>query len=194
MNRRNAKTRLCGYRAGVLGVNVLGVSGTRPLLGLRKQPGRLALAFMRTPRSLYHHGWGWLLDDTFLLIAHRGRKTGRRRETVAMALAGERNGGEIVVCSAWGADTEWIRNLRAGPALEIRIGRESYVPEQRFLAEDESVHVVLTFRQRHPLRVRLISAILGWGDLGSEAVVREFVRTRPFVAFRPSRQKTVIAK
>lgn len=159
----------------------------RPLLGLRRQPGRLALALMRMPRPLYHHGWGWMLDHTFLLIAHQGRKTGERRETVAMALAYEPDTREAVVCSAWGPNTEWIRNLHAGPALEILIGRESYVPEQRFLSEDESVAVAAEFRRRHPWRVRLFAAILGWGELSSETAVREFVQTRPFVSFRPTR-------
>jgi deazaflavin-dependent oxidoreductase (nitroreductase family) len=128
-----------------------------------------------------------MLDHTFLLIAHQGRKTGKRRETVAMALAYDPDTREAVVCSAWGPNTEWIRNLRAHPALEIQIGRESYVPEQRFVSEDEGVRVASEFRRRHPWRTRLIAAILGWGDLGSEAGVREFVRTRPFVAFRPAR-------
>jgi hypothetical protein len=70
--------------------------------------------------------------------------------------------------------------------LQIEIGRESYVPRQRFLSEDESAAVVAEFRRRHPWRVRLFAAILGWGDLSSEAAVREFVRTRPFVSFRPA--------
>jgi deazaflavin-dependent oxidoreductase (nitroreductase family) len=161
--------------------------GSRPLLGLRGQPGRVALAAMRLPRPLYHHGWGWLLDHTFLLIAHQGRKTGKRRETVAMALTYDPDTRETVVCSAWGPYTEWIRNLRAHPALQIRIGRESYVPEQRFLSEDESLAVAVEFRRRHPWRLRLFAAILGWGDLASEPAVREFVRTRPFVSFRPLR-------
>ena len=159
----------------------------RPLLGLRHQPGRIALAAMRLPRPLYHRGWGWLLDHVFLLIVHQGRKTGKRRETVAMALIYDRDTREAVVCSAWGPNTEWIRNLRARPALEIRIGRESYVPEQRFLSEDEGVAVAAEFRRRHPRRVRLFAAILGWGDLSSEMAVREFVHGRPFVAFRPAR-------
>ena len=30
----------------------------RPLLGLRRQPGRLVLALMRLPRPLYRRGWG----------------------------------------------------------------------------------------------------------------------------------------
>lgn len=158
----------------------------RPLLGLRRQPGRLALALMRTPRPLYHRGWGPLLGHTFLLITHQGRKSGKRRETVAMALSYDPKTREAVVFSAWGPNTEWMRNLRAHPALEIQIGRERYVPEQRFLSEDEAVAVGTEFRRRHPLRLRLFATILGWGDLNSEAAVREFARTRPFVSFQPA--------
>jgi len=160
----------------------------KPLLGLRRQPGRLVLAVMRMPRPLYRRGWGWMLGHTFLLIAHEGRKTGRRRETVAMALAHDPETREVVVCSAWGADTDWIRNLRTHPALEIRIGHDSYVPEQRFLSEDESARVATVFRQRHPRRARLLGLILGWGDLSTDDALRDFVRSRPFVAFRPERE------
>ena len=158
----------------------------RPLLGVRDQPGRLALAAMRLPRILYHVGWGRLLGHTFLLITHQGRKTGNPRETVVMALTFDPVTQETIVCSAWGANTEWMRNLRAHPALRIEIGRESYIPEQRFLSEDEAVAAALEFRDRHPRRLRLIAAILGWGALGSEAAVRELVRRRPFVSFRPA--------
>jgi deazaflavin-dependent oxidoreductase (nitroreductase family) len=160
---------------------------SRPLLGLRQQPGRVALAAMRLPRPVYHRGWGWMLDHVFVLIVHQGRKTGKRRETVVMPLAYDQETREVVVCSAWGPNTEWIRNLRAHPALQIEIGRESYVPEQRFLSEDESMAVAAEFRRRHPWRARLFAAILGWGDLGSESAVRAFVRNRPFVSFAPVR-------
>lgn len=158
----------------------------RPLLGLRRQPGRAALWLMRLPRPLYHRGWGRLLGHTFVLIAHEGRRTGKRHETVAMALAHDPDTREVVVCSAWGPNAEWLRNLRAHPALEIQIGRETYVPEQRFLSDDEAAAVATAFRDRHPRRLALISTILGWGDLSSDAAVRELVSGRPFVAFLPS--------
>jgi hypothetical protein len=102
-----------------------------------------------------------------------------------MALAYDPQTREAVVCSAWGANTEWMRNLRAHPALEIRIGSETYVPLQRFLSEDEAVAVATEFGNGHPRRLRFFAAVLGWGDLGNEAAVRELVRDRPFVAFRP---------
>jgi deazaflavin-dependent oxidoreductase (nitroreductase family) len=127
-----------------------------------------------------------MLDHVFVLIAHAGRRSGRRRETVAMAAAYDPETLEVVVCSAWG-NSGWIRNLRAHPALEIQIGHHAYVPEHRFLSADEAVAVVTAFRARHPHRLRLIAAILGWGDLTTEEAVREFVHDRPFVSFRPAR-------
>lgn len=162
------------------------VRNRRPLFGLRRQPGRLALVFMRTPRPLYRHGWGWLLGHTFLLITHKGRKTGKRRETVAMALTYDPDTREAVIFSAWGPNTEWMRNLRAHPALQIQIGRDTYLPEQHFLSEDEAVAVALEFRRRHPWRLRLFAVILSWGDLSTEPAMRDFVRSRPFVSFRPA--------
>jgi deazaflavin-dependent oxidoreductase (nitroreductase family) len=163
------------------------VRSTRPLFGLRRQPGRLVLVLMRTPRPLYRRGWGWLLGHTFLLITHQGRKTGKRRETVAMALTSDPDTREAVIFSAWGPNTEWMRNLRAHPALQIQIGRDTYVPEQHFLSEDEAVALAVAFRRRHPHRWRLFATILGWGDLASDEAVREFVRSRPFVSFRPAK-------
>jgi hypothetical protein len=104
-----------------------------------------------------------------------------------MAMSWDAGSHEAVVFSAWGRNANWFRNIEAHPALAIEIGGESYVPEQRFLSEDEGVAVVVEFRRRHPWRTRIACALLGWGDLGSEAAVREFVRSRPFVAFRPRR-------
>lgn len=156
----------------------------RPLLGLRRQPGRLALAIFRMPLPMYRAGWGWLLGHTFLLLVHAGRKTGKPHETVAMVLGYDHVTGEAVICSGWG-ETDWIRNIRAHPALRVQTGRRSFVPEQRFLTEDEASAVALEFLRRHPWRVRLASRVFGW-DLGSDAAVRDFVQNHPFVALRPT--------
>jgi len=158
---------------------------SQPLLGLRRRPGRLALAVFRLPLLLYRRGWGWLLDDTFLLLVHAGRKTGKRYSTVAMVVKYDARTHEAVICSAWGQDADWIRNIRAHPALQVQIGRDSFTPQQRFLSEDEGLAVLAGFRRRHPRRLRLMASVLGWGDLGSDAAVRDFVSTRPFVSLRP---------
>jgi len=140
----------------------------------------------RLPLALYRRGWGGLLGDTFLLLVHAGRKTGKLQSMVAMVLRYDPRTREAVICSAWGHDADWVRNIRARPAVRIQIGPDSFTPAQRFLSEEESVAVVAGFQRRHPGRSRLLSAILGWGDLRSDTAAREFVSTRPFVSFRPA--------
>ena len=158
----------------------------RPLLGLRRKPGRLALALFRMPLRAYRHDAGWLLGRTFLEFVHTGRNTGQRYHTVAMVLRYDADAHEAVICAAWGPDTDWVRNLRAGPAARVRIGRESFTPQHRFLPENEAFDVAAQFRREHPARLRLLSAILGWGDLRDDAAVRGLIHTHPFVAFRPA--------
>jgi deazaflavin-dependent oxidoreductase (nitroreductase family) len=158
----------------------------RPLLGLRHRPGRLALWLFRMPLQAYHHGKGWMMGHTFLLLTHCGRNTGRPHDTVAMVLRWRGDTEEAIVCSAWGPGTDWIKNIRQRPATQIEIGQDVFVPEQRFLSEQESLGVVEECLLEHPWRFRFIAKVLGWGDLRSEATVHEFVQARPFVAFTPS--------
>lgn len=158
----------------------------KPLLGLRRRPGRLALAVFRIPLPLYRHGWGWLLGHTFLLLVHAGRKTGKPYSAVAMVLRYDPGTHEAVIFSAWGQDADWIRNIRARPALRVQIGRESFTPRQRFLSADESLAVVAGFLRQHPWRARLATRVMGWDDLRSDTSARDFVSTRPFIAFRPA--------
>jgi deazaflavin-dependent oxidoreductase (nitroreductase family) len=127
--------------------------GSKPLLGLRRRPGRVALEVFRLPQLLYRHGWGWLLGDTFLLLVHAGRKTGKRYSTVAMVLQYEPRTREAVICSAWDREADWIRNIRAHPALQVQIGRQSFIPEQRFLSQDESLAVLAGVPASAPAQV-----------------------------------------
>jgi hypothetical protein len=60
------------------------------------------------------------------------------------------------------------------------------VPEQRFLSEDESFAAAVEFRRRHPWRLRFLARVIGWEDLRSGVAIRDFVRHRPFVSFRPT--------
>jgi hypothetical protein len=72
----------------------------KPLLGLRRKPGRLALAMFRMPLRAYRHDAGWLLGHTFLEFTHTGRKTGQPYETVAMVLRYDADAHEAIICAA----------------------------------------------------------------------------------------------
>ena len=126
------------------------------------------------------------MGRTFVAFTHTGRTTGRPHETVAMVLRYDQTTGEAVCCACWGAETDWYRNLRAHPAVRVQLGGETFVPQQRFLTEQEAADVLIAFRRAHPHRLRLMRTLMGWDDFGDDAAVREFVHTRPFVAFRPA--------
>ena len=164
----------------------MNVRSDRSLLGLRRRPGRFALAVFRLPLNAYRHDAGWLFGHTFLELTHVGRKSGQPHDAVAMVLSFDDDTREAVICAAWGSSTDWFQNLRAGPAASVQIGRVRFVPDHRFLSDDEAFDAAVAFRRRHPYRLRLVSAILGWGDLRDDASVRAFVHDHPFVAFRPS--------
>ena len=138
------------------------------------------------PLRAYRHDAGWLLGHTFLQFTHVGRRTGKPHDAVAMVLGYDAAAREAVICACWGPECDWYRNLRAGPAVDVRIGRDAFTPQTRFLTDAEATQVVAAFRRAHPYRLRLMSAVMGWGDLGDDHVVRGFVGTHPFVAFRPS--------
>ena len=157
----------------------------RPLLGLRRRPGRLAVAVFRLPLKAYQHNAGPAVGRTFLAFTHVGRTSGRAYQTVAMVLRHDPASGEAVIVAGWGPQTDWYRNVQAHPAVRVQLGGQTFTPQQRFLTDEEAFHVVVQFRREHPHRVRFFSAVLGWGDLRDDERVREFVRTHPFVAFRP---------
>jgi deazaflavin-dependent oxidoreductase (nitroreductase family) len=158
----------------------------RPLLGLRRTPGRLALAVFRLPLKAYQHNAGPAMGRTFLAFEHVGRKTGRTYQTVAMVARYDRATGEAVITAGWGPQTDWYRNLQVHPAVQVQLGGQTFTPQQRFLTDEEAFDVVAQFRREHPHRVRFFSTVLDWGDLRDDARVREFVRTHPFVAFQPA--------
>lgn len=158
----------------------------RRLLGVRTTPGRLALWVFRTPLPLYRSGWGWLLGRVFVAVTHVGRKSGTPHLMTAMVLRRDPATDEVVIFSAWGPNTDWIRNLRVHPAAKVQLGRTEYVPVHRFLTDEEAHDVVAEFIERHPWRVRLARRVLGWPDLHDEVALREFISTRPFVAFKPA--------
>ena len=158
----------------------------RPVLGLRRKPGRLALVLFRMPLGAYRHDAGWIMGHTFVQFTHIGRKTGQPHEAVAMVLRYDNASREAVICAAWGPETDWYRNLRTAPASKVQLGRDAYTPEHRFLTDNEAFEVAVQFRREHPRRLRLLSKILGWGDLRDDDRVRGFIQTHPFVAFRPA--------
>ncbi|MGE5139569.1 MAG: nitroreductase family deazaflavin-dependent oxidoreductase [Rudaea sp.] len=158
------------------------------------KPGRwLRLAF-KLPVYLYRLRLGWLLGHQALLLTHRGRKSGRVYQTVLGTVRYDPHTRGCIVASGYGANADWYRNIQAQPALEIEIGRERYVPRQRFLPDDETVAELLDYERRQPRWVNRINhslsrQMLDLGYVPTEQGVREFASQIRMVAFEPQSNK-----
>ncbi|MCC6178056.1 MAG: nitroreductase family deazaflavin-dependent oxidoreductase [Chloroflexi bacterium] len=115
-----------------------------------------------TPNLLYRFDLGWLAGHRLLQITHRGRKSGQLHRTVVEVVRYDSRSHESIVFAGWEGRTDWYRNIQAAPALAVRTGRTRYVPEQRFLTDDEAVRELASYARRHPWLTRyLLGSLLG---------------------------------
>jgi deazaflavin-dependent oxidoreductase (nitroreductase family) len=154
----------------------------------RPRPARWAKPLFDAPTWLYGHRLGWLLGRRFLSVTHVGRTSGRLYETVLEVVVHDRDTGERIVASAYGAEADWFQNLQRAPARLVQTGRDRFVPEQRFLEPDEVRAVAARFREDHPLEARVANRVMAAigavpKDAFPDAV--ELFASFPMVAFRP---------
>jgi hypothetical protein len=123
-------------------------------------PERLLLHALRAPLWAYQRDLGFLLGKRFVYLAHQGRLSGLRCETVLEVVRLDHETGEVVVIAARGNRSEWVRDVRAGRALELRIGHLRFAePEHRFLPAEECRSLLVGLREAHPLGWRLLTAV-----------------------------------
>jgi deazaflavin-dependent oxidoreductase (nitroreductase family) len=127
------------------------------------KPRGVLRLLLRTPIWLYRARLGWLAGHRLLYLAHRGRRTGARREVVVETVRYSADTPEAVVVAAWGKNPDWYRNLQAGPAIEVRIGRHRWTaPHHRFLDGTETHRTLLDYQRAHPHAWRRIAPLLGF--------------------------------
>lgn len=128
-----------------------------------RKPAGLVRSLLRLPLWLYRVRLGWVAGHRLVYIAHRGRRTGVRREVVAEVVRYQASPPEIVVVAAWGGTPDWYRNLAAGPAIEVRIaGQRWRRPAHRFLDGAETLRTLRAYQNAHPQAWRRIAPLLGF--------------------------------
>jgi deazaflavin-dependent oxidoreductase (nitroreductase family) len=153
-----------------------------------KKKGTLWYLFL-APVYLYRWQLGWLFGHRLLLLTHVGRRTGLRRQTVLEVVEYRKEGPEVVVVNGFGPESDWLRNIEAGPGEEVTVGSEHFAATHRFLGEEEAMRVIQGYEHRNrfiaPIVRRGLSWMLGWQYHGGEGNRRRLVRQLPLLAFRP---------
>ena len=125
----------------------------------------------KLPTLLYHAHLGWVVGHRFLMLTHRGRRTGWVHETVLEVLHYDPVTQESVVFSGRGRRADWYRNITAHPVL----------------TGEEATRFISQWAREHRWEARLVAPVLrrlGWS--GAEAATHHgFPRDAVLVAFRP---------
>lgn len=159
----------------------------RPVSWLAEPPHGFLRVLLGTPRYLYRAHLGWLLGHRFLLLTHLGRKSRLVRQTPIEVVRYDPLTREATVGAAWGERTDWYRNLRAGGALRVEIGRERFLPRVRFLDEAEMRSVLADYFRRNRWAGRWAGPRLFGERLDREEGQRAFAMVLRGVAFSPTR-------
>lgn len=152
---------------------------SRDKASLPKRPQGLQRLFLRAPVWIYRLRLGRLLGRRFLLLRHRGRRTGAVHETVLEVIG--RGGDEVFVISGFGPRSDWLRNIRESPPLLVETGGRSFVPDARFLDVEEAVSVLGLYAERN----RRAASILGKRLYGGEFDPRRLAGATTVVGLRP---------
>ena len=151
------------------------------------KPTGLVRALLRAPIWLYRLGLGRLAGHRFVYIDHRGRRTGKRRETVVEAVRYFPAIPAAVVVAAWGKHPDWYLNLRAAPALEVRVGAQRWGhPRQRFLDSAEALRILQDYQRAHPHAWKRLAPLLGFPADADDPRWPEAASTMKAIAFAPS--------
>lgn len=152
---------------------------------LPPRPAGLRRLLFRLPVYLYRLRLGWLLGRRLLLLRHRGRRTGRTHSTVLEVIKYDPAGEESFVVSAWGKKTDWYRNIKANPPIDVETGWRRYVPVVDFLRPGDGYDVLTDYERRNPRAARFFIGLVGVEYDGSEEARRRLASVFPVLSFRP---------
>lgn len=153
------------------------------------RPGPILGRALRLPAHLYDIGAGRLLGHRFLLVTHRGRRSGRLYRTMLEVVRWDPEKQEAIVMSGFGQRSNWLLNVLAGGAVEVRIAATRFEPAVRSPEREEAVRVLADYERRNRLAGPIVRAVLsrlaGFRYDGSAAARYRLVEALPLVAFNP---------
>jgi deazaflavin-dependent oxidoreductase (nitroreductase family) len=148
-----------------------------------RRPGVLGRLFFRAPLVLYRIGLGGLMPVQ-LLLTTVGRKSGRPRRAVVDVLRHDAATDTYYVVSAYGAHSDWYRNLQANPTLRVQVRWRKFSARAATLPKEEAEEVLLDHWRRHRLYSRVTLRLVGL-KAGSEGEVRAAAGKLRVVAIKP---------
>lgn len=149
-----------------------------------RPPRGLSRLLYRFPVLLYQAGLGRLFGGRFLMLTHIGRISGRPRYAVLEIIRREETNKACYVLAAFGEESDWVRNIRAHPEVEVTIGGRQLKMTAEFLTVNDAEREVLDYARRSPYAARQLPRLIGYQVDGSEEGYRQLARQLLVIRFR----------
>lgn len=128
-------------------------------------PRGLARLLARLPILVYRLGLGRWLGHRFLLLHHRGRKSGIDRTVVLEVLHYQPADGSYLIASGFGEKSDWWQNLRASPRTRIEVAGSTHEVLAVFLQTTDASRELELYAEEHPIAARILFAIFRDGSV-----------------------------
>jgi len=146
----------------------------------------------RFPILLYNLNLGWLFGERALLLEHRGRKSGIIRKVVVEVVDHDVQKGSYTVAAAWGNQSDWYKNIKAEPNVNVEVGTKRFAALAKTLSADDAAHHLNAYAARHPFALRQLgSHLFVFKSHDTGQIIKSLTEAIPFVEFIPVRGKAV---
>ncbi len=139
--------------------------------------------FLHAPTWVFRSRLGFVFGKRFLMIEHRGRKSGHLYRTVLEVAGRNPEAGEWIVTSGTGPNADWYRNIGAGGVDAVWIGSRRYQADVRFLEAPEAAEVMKRYEAEHPKTAAKLMESMGVSYDGTDEGRVEMMSQIPMVAF-----------
>jgi deazaflavin-dependent oxidoreductase (nitroreductase family) len=151
-------------------------------------PSKVLRFGLRLHIWLYRLRIGWLLDNRFLMVTHKGRISGQLHQTVIEVVQYDKSTDSYYAVSGWGAKADWYQNIQKSPLVTIHVSGRSFQARAQFIPLTKAIEIIEDYISKHTLAFKELSTLfLGEQSLPNKDAARRLTEKMPMVAFRPMR-------
>lgn len=153
-----------------------------------KRPSGITRLLFRAPIWLYRWNLGWLMGNRMLKMTHTGRISGEPRQVVLEVVKHDPASDTYYIAAAWGDRSDWVKNIRANPQVQVQVGRRKFAMLAEQLTPEQGELTILDYSQRHSTAMLNLAKYMGYQLDGSEADFRELGRMLLLFSLTPQPQ------
>jgi deazaflavin-dependent oxidoreductase (nitroreductase family) len=142
----------------------------------------------KIPILYYKLGLGWMLEKRFLLLTTTGRKSGKPRHT-PLEFVHNPQDDSYRVLPGWGGNTDWYKNLRHNPHVNVQVGRRKFAAVAETAPDEEAAEFMMNASHRHPSMDKVWNR---WSDKPVDGTLESYVhaaRWFPSVRLKPMKEQ-----